>query len=106
MYKRKCGGQHMRKKILFTGIVVAVVTALGLTLGLTLSKRKDVNVEKAIASFHEKYDRVDYFYINDNLIHLTFYREDPYGTARVFVNEIVYDINTGKWRPIVFVPLV
>ena len=42
----------MRKKILFTGVVVAVVTALGLTLGLTLSKKKDVNVEKAIASFN------------------------------------------------------
>lgn len=96
----------MRKKLLFTGIVVAVVTALGLTLGLTLSKRKDVNVEKALASFSEKYDRVDYFYINDNLIYLTFYREDPSGTLRVFVNEYVYDIENGRLRPIVFVHLV
>ena len=95
--------EKTKVKVLVMAVVFGLMLITGLVLGLTLTKWKDTNVERAISSFHEKYDRVDYFYINDNLIYLTFYREDHYGTARVFVNEIVYDLTTNQWRPIVFV---
>lgn len=91
MYKRKCGGQHMRKILL----LLACIVALG------GCQNTDKNLEKALASFRQDFDTYEYRYITKDLIYIKTYRTDIYGTARIFIYEYVYDCTNGNWRPLI-----